>query len=244
VLGAATAILVLLAATAVAGTGVGGVFNLGQDNTVNKTSTLRNTSAFTGPQLQVKNTAGGAALDLQVNAGKPPLTVNSDAKVAKLNADKLDGLDSSAFARSGAPAWTAVSGTTFTNEPSKFICPADTPYGPNCWANYSDVNGGNWSRAAFTKDSFGFVHLKGLVNCFPSSLLYDDCEPANFNQNIFFLPAGYRPAEDLLFPSTSSDGSKGIPARVDVRQDGAVVAVHGETLQYIALDGITFRATH
>src|SRR5215213_3958795 len=94
VLGALTAILVLLAATAVAGTGVGGIFNLGQDNTVNKTTQLRNTAVFAGPQLRIKNTAGGAAADLQVNAGTAPLTVNSTTKVPNLNADQLDGRDS------------------------------------------------------------------------------------------------------------------------------------------------------
>src|SRR5207247_1388060 len=79
---------------AFAGSGVGGVFNLGADNTVNKTTTLRNTNSFTGPQLQVKNSAGGPALNLQVNSGKPPMTVNSTGKVANLNADRVDGVDS------------------------------------------------------------------------------------------------------------------------------------------------------
>jgi hypothetical protein len=92
---------VALAVTAVAlgGSGVGGVFSLGADNTVNKTTTLRNTSSFSGPQLQVKNTSGGPALNLQVASGKPPLTVNSSARVTNLNADTVDGTDSSQLLR-------------------------------------------------------------------------------------------------------------------------------------------------
>ena len=39
----------------------------------------------------------GAALRLVSPAGSPPLVVNRQAKVTNLNADKLDGLSSSAF---------------------------------------------------------------------------------------------------------------------------------------------------
>ena len=55
-LGAAAAALALTTATALAGSGVGGVFNLGQANTVNAESSLTgNTSG--GPQLRVENSA-------------------------------------------------------------------------------------------------------------------------------------------------------------------------------------------
>ena len=58
VLGAAVAILVLVASTAVAGTGIGGIFNLGQTNTVNATSAL--SGASVGAQLQVTNSGTGS----------------------------------------------------------------------------------------------------------------------------------------------------------------------------------------
>src|SRR2546430_17076914 len=55
VLGAVTSTLVLTAATAFAGSGIGGVFNPGQTNTVNETTTL--TGAKTaGAQLHIENT--------------------------------------------------------------------------------------------------------------------------------------------------------------------------------------------
>jgi hypothetical protein len=51
--------------------------------------------------LVLENPNGGSALQLKVNGGAAPLKVNSTAgKAANLNADQLDGRDSSEFARS------------------------------------------------------------------------------------------------------------------------------------------------
>ncbi len=44
-----------------------------------------------------QNTGGGPALSAVVNAGVAPFKVNSDTKVANLNADKLDGSDATDF---------------------------------------------------------------------------------------------------------------------------------------------------
>ncbi len=90
VLGAAT--------TALAGTGVGARFDLGKTNTVNQISKL--VGSVAGPSLQVDNNspdASATALDLQVEPGKAPMSVNSAGRVANLNADKLDGQEASAF---------------------------------------------------------------------------------------------------------------------------------------------------
>src|SRR5260221_6297185 len=57
---------------------------------------------YNGTALQVSNTSTGAsatALTLSVAAGHPPLKVNSTTKVTNLNADYLDGLDSTALTR-------------------------------------------------------------------------------------------------------------------------------------------------
>jgi hypothetical protein len=148
-----------LATTALAGSGVGSVFNLGQPNTVNGTSSLM--GATSGPQLKVtntnsayqaitavagsgsgialygvhpgssgagaavqgqtassggagvlgKNTAGGPGLQADVTSNSvPPLKVNSTAKVANLNADRLDGFDSMGFLKNTVPL--SLSGTT------------------------------------------------------------------------------------------------------------------------------------
>jgi hypothetical protein len=97
------ALVLGVATTALAGTGVGARFQLGQTNTVNAVTKLVGTVA--GPSLQVDNNstgAGATALDLQVEAGKAPMKVNSDRQVANLNADKLDGKSEADFYAAGS----------------------------------------------------------------------------------------------------------------------------------------------
>jgi hypothetical protein len=62
-----------------------------------------------GAALRVTNPNSGTndtALDLRVQAGEAPMRVNSAAKVANLNADKLDGLEPSQI--KGAKAYAVV----------------------------------------------------------------------------------------------------------------------------------------
>jgi hypothetical protein len=148
-LSAAVATILSLATVAVAGNGVGGVFNLGQSNSVDATTTLTGSTSG-GAQLQVinngsgtalrgdassgrgifglhtsssgtdpgvegdtsstdtsaaaivgDNAGGGPALKLVVSGSVPPMTVNSTGKVAKLNADEIDGVDSADLVRGG-----------------------------------------------------------------------------------------------------------------------------------------------
>jgi hypothetical protein len=101
VLAVVTALTLVTASAAFAGSGIGGVFNLGVTNSVDAITTLVGNVA--GPSLRIDNNStatGSTALDLQVESGKAPMKVNSTAKVGKLNADQLDGKDSSAFASS------------------------------------------------------------------------------------------------------------------------------------------------
>jgi hypothetical protein len=66
--------------------------------TVTADSTWPTSSSQRLLQLTNANSATGAtALGLNVASGHPPFTVNSTKKVANLNADLLDGKDSSAF---------------------------------------------------------------------------------------------------------------------------------------------------
>ena len=74
----------------------GGNFLLGKSNSAGKTTTLTNTGK-------------GAPLSLKGRASAPPLTVSSSRKVAKLNADKLDGKDSTAFeAKNSTLTWKTI----------------------------------------------------------------------------------------------------------------------------------------
>jgi hypothetical protein len=100
VLGSVVSVSVVMASAAFSGTGVGAVFNLGKYNGVNRTTALGGRT--NGKQLSVTNIANGsdsAGIGITVHSGKPPLVVNSSTKVDNLNADQLDGLDSSAFQR-------------------------------------------------------------------------------------------------------------------------------------------------
>lgn len=97
-LGAVVSALTLVSTSAFAGSGIGGVFNLGKANSVDKTTTLQGST--NGQQLRVVNSSTGAdaaGIGIKTDAMRPPLAVNSQVKVANLDADLLDGLDSNAF---------------------------------------------------------------------------------------------------------------------------------------------------
>jgi hypothetical protein len=71
------------------------------------------------PAATIKNSGGAPALNLLVNAGKPPFTVNSAKVVTNLNADLLDGLHST-----GLPYWK-LGGNAATIPGTNFIGTTD-----------------------------------------------------------------------------------------------------------------------
>jgi hypothetical protein len=110
----ATAFALALVTPALAATG--GNFVLGVANTATATSTSAGITQLTAnianPAMKLINTSsstGATALNLQTASNKPPMTTNSSAKVNNLNADKLDGKDSTSFAPAqAAPLWAVV----------------------------------------------------------------------------------------------------------------------------------------
>lgn len=89
------AAMVIGSGTAYAATG--GTFRLGHKNSATKVTTLKNSR--------------GTALKLTSKAGTAPLAVSSGTKVANLNSDKIDGVDSTALAlASGATAFVVADG--------------------------------------------------------------------------------------------------------------------------------------
>lgn len=93
----------------------GGNFLLGRANSATRTSTL-------------SNIGFGPALSLQSRSNTPPLAVNSTKRVAKLNADMVDGKHASSFQpKIGAPVWhnltlaTGVSGACYTGTPQYMV---------------------------------------------------------------------------------------------------------------------------
>jgi hypothetical protein len=143
---AATAVVLvfLVAGTTIAGSGIGGVFNLGRTNIVNYLTTL--TGSYASRLLQVTNTSTSAAavgaqikasygtpLQLVGSSAKPPFTTNSGIKVTNLNADRLDNLDSTQLMRakrvrvsSPAPGTTP---TTSSSETEWFTTTVTQPAG-------------------------------------------------------------------------------------------------------------------
>jgi hypothetical protein len=80
----------------------GGNFILGRGNAAATQTSL--TSPVNGRTLNLFNTSTGAnatALGLSVARGRPAFSVNTTVKIERLNADLLDGLNSTSFARLG-----------------------------------------------------------------------------------------------------------------------------------------------
>ncbi len=92
----------------------------------------------------------------------------------------------------------------------------------NGWVNYAP----GFTQAAFWKDPWGTVHLKGLVK---------NGSPAT--STIFTLPAGYR-SQEYEHHAAASAGVFGIVA---TSSDGSV-SLNTGSAGWVALEGITFRA--
>lgn len=128
----ATVVAYLALFVAVSGAGgaayaaTGGTFVLGKSNYAGAATTLNRTT--TGP-----------ALSLKVQPSSAPMAVNSTKKVTNLNADRLDGLDSSQFQRA------LPDRLTFTD-----LVPA-TNWSGNCFAGVPGV----------AMDAQGVVRLRG-----------------------------------------------------------------------------------
>jgi hypothetical protein len=102
------------------------------------------------------------------------------------------------------------------------------------WGNNSAVA----NPAAFLRDQSGFVHLKGGVGFIDSTI--GGCDP--HSQNIFWLPPGYRPASNGMFPSISgtNTGNEELAA-IDVSAAGPISYGIGDGTLGLSLDGISFR---
>ena len=95
----------------------GDPFKLGRVNAVGRLTTL--VGNVDGAMLRVDNDGFGTALDLRVGASSAapnqkivaPMTVDSRAKVANLNADQVDGMEANEFMRGFTRRVRAVSGS-------------------------------------------------------------------------------------------------------------------------------------
>ena len=92
----------------------------------------------------------------------------------------------------------------------------------NSWVNF----GGAYNTAAYYKDPFGIVHLKGLI------------ASGTLQAAAFTLPAGYRPSGTEVLTATSNESY----GQVRINSSGQVIPFAGSNAYY-SLDGLTFRAT-
>ncbi|MFE1631037.1 hypothetical protein ACFLFF_30345 [Brevibacillus reuszeri] len=94
------------------------------------------------------------------------------------------------------------------------------------WTNYSTA----YSPASYYKDSFGVVHIKGLI------------KGGTINVGtIFTLPQGLRPVESFFAQVMHSNGTTTLLGNIHVRDDGLVQSLEINGNNWIALDGIHFR---
>jgi hypothetical protein len=114
----------------------GDAWRLGRANVATAITTLGGTLGVDGPMLRLVNNnadANDTVLDLQVRPEEAPMRVNSTTKVDNLNADQLDGQDSSTF----MPA------RTYSQEEITVASPATgNNYFPACGAGDVAISGG------------------------------------------------------------------------------------------------------
>ena len=194
--------------------------------------TLRGAIGPAGPAGPSTGPAGGALTGSYPNPLLAAGAVGTAAFAASAtapNAAKLDGKGSSDFVAAPEDGWHIVGAA---GEP-QFLAANAAPNldgacagGSSSWANYED----GYARAAFFRDSFGIVHLKGLVT------------GGAFRCAIFQLPPGFRPGERSIFPLLVNPEALG---RLDVAQSGVggvsgVVVPRGGSNTYVSLSGISF----
>jgi len=93
--GAVAAALLVSAVPVVAA--IGDPVLQGSVNTANRQTTMRGTDGGDAMLRVINRAATGSGIEVVVEPGRPPFVVNTSAKVAKLNADRLDGKNIRAF---------------------------------------------------------------------------------------------------------------------------------------------------
>lgn len=110
---------------------------------------------------------------------------------------------------------------TKTEVDNKFVLENwNSPTYTNSWIDY----GGTFAPGAYYKDSFGVVHLRGLIKNGSTGLA------------AFTLPLGYRPSSEELFTSVTNLGV----GSINITTSGQVIPSSLGN-GYVTLSGISFR---
>jgi hypothetical protein len=154
------------------------------------------------------------------------------------SADSANSANTAGSARTAGSASTAANAEAlggvgpdgFVRTPTEPVRLIGTPGNPDFQNGFKNHALG--ASAGFFKDQFGVVHLQG------------DLDPPGSANRIFTLPPGYRPDQNgAQGPSflVTRDGSG--TAVVSVEFEGEVELLNSAS-DHIAINGITFRATH
>ncbi len=144
-----------------------------------------------------------------------------------VHATSADSATSATTAGSAAPSG-AAGGALTGNYPNPTLAPieawhevgsAGQPAFESGWSNF----GSGFSTMAFAKDSAGWVHLKGTIT------------GGTFITDIFVLPAGYRPAQNLFLPVA-------VQRNAYIYNTGAVQLAQSGSEINAGFDGIAFKA--
>ncbi len=210
------ALFVALGGTGYAATG--GNFVLGSANTADKTTSLTGTPA-SGAALKVTNANPGPAAAFTVNTGIAPFTVNSTTKVAKLNADKLDGIDSTGFVPVGGTA--ANSDTLDGIDSTGFLAAGGTAANSNLLGGISaggfikgtgSASGAAYAVAPNTNSPVFLVGNGWQFSYHCPATLTDPGTLSFFNNGSLGVNAFYdTPSGSAFFTLAPATGTAGIP---------------------------------
>jgi hypothetical protein len=116
------------------------------------------------------------------------------------------------------------------NEAWRQIGAANQPAFENDWRNFN----GLYETAAFRKDRDGIVHVRGVVARQSGN---------GGGSYLFTLPAGYRPADVVLFSVASFDGSGNQSVgSIQIDTDGHVFTYAATDDRFVSFDGVSFDA--
>ena len=171
---------------------------------------------------------GYAAFKLPNNSVGAKQIKKNAVTSTKVKNHSLRGVDINATTLKAGPVGPA-GGTLTGTYPAPGLAPAENwhevnspgePVFQNGWAN----TGATDVTAAFFKDPYGVVHLKGLIFGGTNSAA------------IFVLPDGYRPSKNVIQLVWRGSGS----GKLNLLPDGSVLFQDGGAAA--SLDGVTFRA--
>lgn len=223
--GVGLAVVLALTLTIVAGTAEAAKaksLKAGVQNTVKAVTSM--VGSVAGPVLRLDNnsTASNAtALDLQVESGKAPMTVNSDTKVGNLNADKIDGKSSEDLLAADGKA--ADSDELDGQDSTAFGIKTDQKAAP---ASGCDTPGTSNECAPVTVTvPDGKTYAVSVWSSF--SARGDTLDPNVQEQNVFFCSAGRNPDQTTPQCITPSGLDNAVTVEVNKIRTGAS---SGETL--------------